>query len=253
MKAILVRLIDRAQLQTCISLVFKTKTELGCDQTCDRYMYATLHSYWRHRPCYTQIMTVETLRVASHSAGGDAHVPPLHNGGAENGHECTGPQVRDPVQPLDNAEVAEIAEVALRNTTSCESEVGSTDKGSSSPGIDTVADGDVVTVCKKDSNSVKDKPSSEGESAGRKHQGVYPRINIDLDIILSMRRHPFKALLASPLLLLAASSLAVFTVSAVLCGAFIGPGVDEKKHSVTQEEQPELRVTTLEPEESTMT
>lgn len=270
------------------------------------------------------------MHTVSRNCGEDAHG---HRGG--NGHECTEPQVRCPVQPIDTTEVA------LPNNKSCESD--SIDKDNTPPAVDTVADDSVAIVPTQDSDSIKDKPCSEvvessgrkdppfrvfyrqrqdlgcGQtcdryiygvhhnqryyyretmilhddnhnsredapavtddsvaivpkwdfdsedkkpcseavgSSGRKDQGSGPKLNIDIDILSSIRRHPFKAILASPLLLLSATSLAavtvsaaVFSVSTVLCAAFIG--FDEKKQPVTQEDQPGPGVTTLKPEEST--
>lgn len=120
-----------------------------------------------------------------------------------------------------------------------------------------VAD-DSIAVPKRDFDSEDKKPCSEAVgSSSRKDQGLGPKLSVDVDILSAIRRHPFKAILVSPLLLISATSLAaaavsaaVFSVSTVLCAAVIG-GFDEKKQPVTQEDQPGPGLTTLKPEEST--
>lgn len=119
-----------------------------------------------------------------------------------------------------------------------------------------VADNSIPVPKRVDSEDKK--PCSEAVgSSSRKDQGLGPKLSVDVDILSAIRRHPFKAILVSPLLLISATSLAaaavsaaVFSVSTVLCAAVIG-GFDEKKQPVTQEDQPGPGLTTLKPEEST--
>lgn len=97
----------------------------------------------------------------------------------------------------------------------------------------------IVPTDKNDPHSLETNNASEEKPTESKPKGVGPRINIDLDIVSAMARHPFRALVASPLLFIAGTSFAVFTVSALLCEviARLGEDSDEKKRSVSQDEE----------------
>lgn len=90
--------------------------------------------------------------------------------------------------------------------------------------------------------------SKENPAQGDSDIGVRNVINID-GAVASMRKHPFRALVASPLMLIAATSLALFAVTASLCDVIVRPGeymkpsgpqdkqFDRKKPSGPQDDQ----------------
>lgn len=214
-------------------------------------MYATLQSYWRQRSSYAK-MTTEALPVA-------------HRNDTDEGAR-TGPQPSDSNSNPEHALRANntMVDTACRQSTNAEKRATDHESARSESALgcedqerrrraDAIlvgGDGMIAPMHRDGPHSVKEKNNaSEDTTAGpTNHKGLGPTINLDLDIVSSMRKHPFKVLAASPLLLIAATSLAVFTVSALLCEVIVpsGEGSDEKLRSAPQDEQTkQQRVTAL--------
>lgn len=82
-----------------------------------------------------------------------------------------------------------------------------------------------------DGTNASEKPPARGNS----DRGGGTVINLD-GLLASMKKHPFRVLVASPLMIIAATSLALFAVTAALCDVIVCPGEDTKT-SAPQDEQ----------------
>lgn len=138
--------------------------------------------------------------------------------------------------------------------TDVKSDVASTEKESDGSDGSGETDGksDVASTEKdSDGNGETDvepqplKENSDGSSTIFQAPGHV--MNVDHGMLLLVRRHPFRFLAASPLLLISTVSLVVCTVSGMLGYVIMHPGEEsnETKRSVEQDDQTKQRITTL--------